>query len=223
MRKMYIYISIVLFIITSIASCKFERVEVEKDKNILYITHEALNYFDYWKVEISSNSCVELLSNGGVEYTYGNIDIENHIGEEAWKFKAVKSGEFTIFNLHYTEDGWLDPDSSNAEDYFVDENLEIRYIGNIRPIYENEKYDRILFQQYFDQAALHIDWELNDYPNVNYSATSDYDTRTINITVYGSNSDNESDLHMIIEDFLTKRFQNLDEVMHDITINIMFE
>jgi hypothetical protein len=53
--------------------------------------------------------------------------------------------------------------------------------------------------------------------------SSDYETRTVNVTVYGSNSKEENDLRKIIEEHLNNKFQNLNEVMHDTEINIEFE
>jgi hypothetical protein len=191
------------------------RETLERDKTILYISGKP-ETGDNWEIECIPEGFVELL-----DEKYKSIFTS---ARRYWEFKAIKPGEFTLAYLSYYDIGdWIIAEDCYLEDYTVDENLEIHFKGK-RPIYENEKYDRMLFEQFTDEDTyLHIDWELDDYPDITYSLESNYDTRKVDITVYGSNPKNESDLRKIIEDHLNNRFQGLDEVMHDTKINITFE
>jgi hypothetical protein len=198
-----------------------EKAEIEGSDNILYIEKEQIRTNDKWEIELSNNDCVVLQNSGSVPTKILFFNIVTN-SKNFWEFKSVASGEFTVLNLNYHPGGmWLDYENSYAEDYYVDESLKIHSNGK-KPIYEVEKYDKYLFEQFSNEYDLHIDWALDDYPDVTYSAASDYENRTVNIILYGSNSNDESDLRKIIEDCLNEKFQNLNEVMHDTKINITF-
>jgi hypothetical protein len=139
-----------------------------------------------------------------------------------YKFKAEKPGAFTLCWVCYNPPIWINMYESYAVDYTINENLEIQQVGEQRPIYEVEKYDKYLFEQFSNQYELHIEQMLDDYPDVTYSATSTYETRMVDITIYGSNPDDESKLRRVIVDHVNNKFQNLNEVMHDTIVNVTF-
>jgi hypothetical protein len=159
---------------------------------------------------------------GNIEYKFGHFSYVSNT-HYYWAFYPIKPGEFTICALSTDGGEWILIDESYAEDYIIDDNLEIHLVGNKRPIYEIEKYDKLLFEQFSGDSSLHLNWVLDDYPNIRYLITSDYVTRTIDILVYGSDTNNESELRQKIENRLDEHNQNLIEVMHDTKINITFE
>jgi hypothetical protein len=114
-----------------------------------------------------------------------DIILSNH----KWKFKSVKPGEFTLCWINYNA-AWINVDTSFATDYYVDENLEIHYIRQ-RKIYEIEKYDRLLFEQYTDQIERNFDrsFEPENFAGITYSIVSDYETKLIHLTVQNNNYD----------------------------------
>jgi hypothetical protein len=140
-----------------------------------------------------------------------------------YKFKSEKPGEVTLCWVRYEPINWINIHESYAVDYTINEDLEILQVGEKRPIYEIEKYDKLLFEQFSDESHLSLDWALKNYKNITCSATSNYETRTIEVTVHGWNSKNKDDVQKIIYDYLDNKFQNLIEVMHDTKINIVFE
>jgi hypothetical protein len=212
---------LLIFIALYIANFYYEKTENHFDNNFIRIYIGQTSEIASWKFE-----CMPL---GNVVWERSSV-IRKFLFisfvspyEDYWDFYPKKPGKVTICFLKYEGNEWLYIDESYAEDYIVDENLKIFSLGNKRPIYEIEKYDRYLFEQYLDDHYLNINLSLVNYPNVTYSLTSNYDTRTVDILIKGARPDNESDLHTIIEDYLSKRFQDLDEIMHNTKINIMFE
>jgi hypothetical protein len=203
-------ISIVLIILIIFASIHFTIqlfvfIKNINDEKYISIKHNTFADND-WFVEVEPvNSAVLVKSR-----------------DNSKKFKPLQSGEIMIFCIEHN-DNFLNIITSYAMKYTIDIDLSVIEISDKIPIYEFEKYDRYLFNQFSDDSYLHIDWETNDYPDITYTVTRDYETRTVNVTVYGSNSKKENDLRKIIEDHLNNRFQNLNEVMHDTQINITFE
>jgi hypothetical protein len=187
---------------------------MENDKTILYISGKPQRG-DYWEIECIPEDFVELLDEKYKSpFTYAR---------QYWEFKAIKPGEFTLAYLSYYDTSyWIIPEGSFLEDYIVDENLEIHLKG-CRPIYENEKYDKILFEHYVEQYNLHLEWELKDYPSTKYSLSGDYETKTINIVIYNSNVEDEADIKSIIENYLNGYFEVLGDLAADYKINITFE
>jgi hypothetical protein len=156
----------------------------------------------------------------------GNVEVEtafvHTISDKKYlRIYPVKPGKFTLCILDYDMGSFLIIEDSYAEDFVITDNLTI-YSQGKRPIYEIEKYDKILFEQFTDDDSyLHIGWKLEDYPDVTYSIESNFETRTINVFVYDSKSDNENELRKIIEEHLNNRLPN--EVMNDTKINIKFK
>jgi hypothetical protein len=82
---------------------------------------------------------------------------------------------------------------SYAVDYTINENLEIQQIGERRPIYDIEKYDKLLFEQYVDQIKRNFDhsFEAEKLTGIKYFITSDYQTKTIFLSIQNNNYDEE--------------------------------
>jgi hypothetical protein len=193
----------------------------DNDKSTITFTHSAVGSMpSHWEYEYFPNGYIYLIKMD--ETLSSKIFSIVGGGIYYYKFKAITNGEFSICWVYYELGDWLQMDKSYVADFVINEDFEIQQVGEKRPIYEVEKYDRYLFEQFTNQYKLHIDHVLDDYPDITYSATSYYENRTVEITVYSANSDDESELEKIIEDYLNERFQNLNEVMHDTTINITF-
>jgi hypothetical protein len=216
----FLLLFLIIFLLLFETSCHSNVKDYGINKDYLRFSRSIQTNLDYWEIVSIPEGYVACKS-GSEEYKIGPFSFESNL-DYYWEFYPIKPGKFTICSLKYELGDWLLIDDSYAEDYIVDENLEIHLVGNKRPIYEIEKYDRYLFMQFTNEFDLHIDWVLEDYPEITYSVSRNYDKRTVNVFVHGSNSDNESELREIIEDHLNNRFKNLDEVMHDIEINITF-
>jgi hypothetical protein len=213
-KKINVY-SLVLLIIIVFSSCN------ENDKStITFYQTTAGSMPSRWEYEYSPNGYIRLIKMD--ETLSSKIFSVVGGGTYFYEFKAITNGEFSICWAYYEHIDWLRMDKSYVADYVINENLEIKQVGEQRPIYEIEKYDKYLFEQFSNEYELHLDWVLDDYPDVTYSATSDYETRTVDIIVYGSNPDVVSKLRKIIEDHVNNRFQNLNEVMHDTIVNVTF-
>jgi hypothetical protein len=219
MKKTCIFI-LLLFVVLGFSSCN------ENDKSII-CTIKYIGSSEYWEYECLPEGYVSFVEkeqplsskiHSIIYAAYSGIGRSYY-----YKFKAEKPGEFSLCWVSYDPPVWIDKDNSYVVDYVINENLEIEQVGEQRPIYEIEKYDKLLFEQFSGKHDLHLEWVLGDYPDVTYSVTSDYENRTVDITIYNSNPDDESDLQKIFEDHVNNRFQNLSEVMHDTKINIIFE
>jgi hypothetical protein len=173
------------------------------NENIIRIEKYPLTQMGSWDYECIPDDLV-ICKTGNVEVEMAFVHMISD--EKFLEIYPIKPGKFTLCILDYNMGSFLIIDDSYAEDFVITDNLTI-YSQGKRPIYEIEKYDKILFEQITDDDSnLHIDWELEDYPDVTYSIESNYETRTVNVFVYGSNSDSESELHKIIEDYLNDRF-----------------
>jgi hypothetical protein len=159
----------------------------EKDETILYVTQFCITGY-YWEYECEPDDYIQLIEKGYESKTI--INMLSPALTEYWKFKTIKQGEFTLYFLKYHIGDWLIADESYAEDYIVDENLEIHFEGK-RPIYEYEKYDRILFEQFVNQIEQNFDrsFEPENLGGITYSITSSYMEKSIDITVKNNNYD----------------------------------
>jgi hypothetical protein len=193
---------------------------VEKNETILYVTQScSMGY--YWEYECEPDNYIELVEDGDVPKSIINMLAPD--STKYWKFKSAKHGEFSIYFLKYQIGEWLLFDESYVEDYYVDENLKIHLVGNKRPIYEIEKYDRKLISQFSKGFSQRIEWALDDYPEVRFSISNDYDSQSVNVCVYNNIISDENKIKQIIQDSLNKAFVELGEIMDGYVINITFE
>jgi ribosomal protein S8E len=128
-----------------------------------------------------------------------------------------------LYCLKYTGLEILEMDESYAEDFIIDEELRIRSLGNVRPIYEIEKYDRKLISQFSTGFSQRIEWALENYPDVTYSVVNDYDSKIVNIEVKDYKISDKNAIQEIIENCLNESFVELGEIMDGYIINITFE
>jgi hypothetical protein len=200
-----------------------KKTEIERSDNILHIEKEQIHTNDKWEIELSNNDCVVLQNSGPVPTKILFFNIVTN-SKNFWEFKSVDPGEFTVFNLHYHPGGmWLDYENSYAEDYYVDETLEIHSNGK-KPIYEVEKYDRYLFEQYVDQIKRNFDrsFEAEKFTGIKYSITSDYQTKTIFLTIQNNNYDEEK-LIEFTEDEMDFYLNNFGTVSAEYNYSIIIE
>jgi hypothetical protein len=211
MKKNIIYVFVLLITLT-FASCG--------DKSTITFTQSIDVVPGSWQYDFLPEGHINLLKTG--ETLSSKISFMAPGKIDYYKFKAEKPGKFTMCWVYYELDYWIMMYDSYAVDYSINDKLEIQQIGDKYPIYEIEKYEKLLFEQFSDESHLSLDWALKNYKNITCSATSDYETRTVEVTVHGWNSKNKYDVHKIIYEYLIDFCQELHEVMHDTTINITF-
>jgi hypothetical protein len=191
------------------------------DKSLLYFEKSIDIAGGVWEYDYFPEELITLVD---TDYTlYNKKLIVLNSNETFWEFKAVKPGKFTFCWVYYNPGLWLNPEKSYAEDYLVDENLEIHSAGNYRPIYEIEKYDMLLFEQYIDEFRRHLYWDFEEYPDVSYLITEDYSNKIVNVEVNRANISDQNNISQIIDESFKRRIDNHNEVLHDTEINITFE
>jgi hypothetical protein len=214
MRKI-IYVILFILIICVIPGCG------KADKTLLYFEKSVDIAGGVWEYEYFPDELVSLVDTNHTLFNKKLIVLNSN--ETYWEFKAIKPGRFTFCWVYYDPGLWLNTEKSYAEDYIIDDNLEIHSVGNYRPIYEIEKYDKMLFEQYVDQYSRHLEWEIRDYPEVTYNLSGDYETKTVNVVIYNSNAEDEDNIKSITENYLNDYFEVLGELADDYKINITFE
>jgi hypothetical protein len=175
---------LVLLIIIAFSSCN------ENDKStITFYQSTAGSMPSSWEYEcfpeghISLIRADETLSSKLFSFVGG--------GTNYYKFKAEKPGEFILCWVRYDNLYWISEDNSYVVDYVINENLEIEQVGEQRSIYEIEKYDKLLFEQYVDQIERNFDrsFEAEKLVGIKYLITSDYQTKTIYLNIKNNNYD----------------------------------
>jgi hypothetical protein len=150
-----------LLIILVFSSCN--------DKTTLYINDKNTDPWpSYWEYECLPEGYLSLIDTD--ETLSSKLFSIVGGGTYYYKFKAEKPGEFTLCWVYYEHINWLRSDKSYAVDYVINDKLEIKQVGEKHPIYEFEKYDKHLFEQYVYQYSLDLEWVLNE---TNYEKSID--------------------------------------------------
>jgi hypothetical protein len=206
---------LLLFIIFATSSCKND------DKTTIYIIKSTGTIPTRWEYECLPEGYISLIETG--ETLSSKISFLAPGRSQYYKFKAEKSGEFTMYWVCYENIDWLLMDESYVVDYVINENLEIQQVGMKRPIYEIEKFDRELISRFTKGFSQRIEWALDDYPDVSYLVVNDYDSKLVNVEVKDYKNSDKNAIKEIIENCLNEAFVELGEIMDGYIINITFD